>query len=154
VTSAQRNVHYPSPQPNCKINLTHSHTIPSSHKIYFFSVLPSAHWDPKVLFSSSFPINICAYLRARSVQSHCKCSFSNKTILSINVTVKKLHLDLARDCCVFTCCHHPDHVLPSLTDRHTSSKRDAFLIPQNNDCQPPPLDYNVPLSIKTILSFN
>ena len=34
--------------------------------MYFFSVLSSAHWNHKVLFSSRFPINICAYLRAKS----------------------------------------------------------------------------------------
>ena len=43
------------------------------------------------------------------------------------------------DCCLFTCCHHPDHVLPSLIDRHTSSKRDAFLKPQTTIVHVPPI---------------
>jgi len=66
--------------------LIHSHTIPSSLKIYFFSVLSSAHWDPKFLFSSRFSINICVYLGAKIVQSRCKHPFSNKAILSIKVS--------------------------------------------------------------------
>jgi hypothetical protein len=137
VASARWHLRFPSAEPNCRLNPIHSHAIRNLYTIYFFGILPSTHGAPKSQSPSPFPIKVCTYLQAKSVNSHCRSPFSHKATPTVQVTVKK-HLHLASDRCVFTWCHHPDHVLPSLADRHTSSKRDAVLIPCNNNCQLPP----------------